>query len=530
MPVRGVDPILLSVRDTLVTAHEQRELLDNSPLVVVALHRLLLAVVHRVALGPRTSDDWKAMRSAGRFDAGAIDAYLGTWRSRFDLFDPVAPFYQVSPQSLGEREADPVAVSKLAHERASGNNITLFDHTTQATAAFTPAQAARALVAFQAFAIGGGVSLPFNLSDAPLARDYTVLVRGDTLFETLMLNLVRYDRERPIPWLRDDDLPWWEQPSQRTPEREGTPPAGYLDYLTWQSRRVHLLYDERTGLVRECQIRQNLKLAGSDRLDPFKAYFRSEQQGWRARRFREERAVWRDSQALLQFGAQTQGEQTDAAPGVFHWLADVLVTRAGRGVHVQPCEFDVLGFMNDGAQATIILWRHERLPLPLNYLNVRSLRDRLGDALALAEEVSSLFKPISSGGQKSFPRPMRVLADELLTGTASRKADKGDVERLVESLGAERDYWARLGPHFRAFMGTLAEQMEAEGRDGGDAAYLDWAKTVAVCARQAFRVATDSLDTSGRSLRSQALAERAFNWQLRDMLPQPERVLEETRA
>lgn len=529
VPLHGGDPTLLSLRDALVTAHEQREILDNSPLVVVALHRLLLAVVHRVARGPQTPDEWKALRAAERFDGGAIDTYLQRWRHRFDLLDPVAPFYQVSPSSLGEPEANTVSVAKLAHERASGNNITLFDHTTKATAAFTPAQAARSLVAFQAFALGGGVSLPFNFSDAPLARDYTVLVRGQSLFETLLLNLIRYDQEKPIPWLRDEDLPWWEQPSQRTPDRNGTPPAGYLDYLTWQSRRVHLLYDEQSGLVRTCQIRQNLRIAAGQ-FDPFKAYHVNEQSGVLPGRFREERVIWRDSQALLEFGEDTQAEQKDHPPAIFRWLASVLVTRVGRGQQARQCEFDVLGFMNDGPQATIILWRHERLPLPLTYLDDRSLRDALGEALTLAEDVSKLFKSGFSGGAKKYPRPMRVLADELLTGTASRKADGGDIDRLVKHLGAERDYWSRLDPHFRQFMVMLAERSAAEGRDGRRAAFATWAEDVGACARQAFRAATDSLDSSARSLRAQALAERTFNWQLRDALPQQEKIPEEAHA
>lgn len=527
VPRAGGDPVLLSLRETLLSAQDQREVLDNSPLVVVALHRLLLAVLHRVLGGPGSVEEWKALYAANRFDADAIGEYLSVWRYRFDLFDPVVPFYQVPPIWDGDRLVGAVSVAKLAHERASGNNITLFDHTTKATAAFTPAQAARYLIAFQAFAVGGGVSAPFNLSDAPLARDYTVLVRGETLFETLMLNLVGYDQERPIPWLRADDPPWWERTEQPIPDRNGTPPAGYLDYLTWQSRRVHLIYDERSGLIRECQIRQNLKLATSDWLDPFKAYHVSDQSGRSSRRFREERAIWRDSQSLLRFATDAQGQESNHPPSVFEWLASALLSGMGRNMKMRLCAFDVLGFLNDGAQATVILWRHERLPLPLNYLNDRALHDKLADALALAEAVSKLFKPIYSGGKKSYPRPMRVLAEELLRGMADRKPDGSDIERLVKHLGAERDYWAALDPHFRHFMVDLAAKMAVDGVEGGRIAFAAWAKDVSTCARRAFHAAIDSLDTSGRSFRAQALAERAFNWQLHDLLPQPEKAPQE---
>lgn len=528
VPITGGEPVLLSLRDTLVGAAHYREILDDSPLVVVALHRLLFAVLHRVLRGPRTPEEWKALYGSGHFDAGVIDRYLTSWRHRFDLFDPEMPFYQV-PVLAG---TSPVSVASLAHELASGNNITLFDHTVETSAAFTPAQAVRYLLAFQSFAFAGGKSEPFYFSDSPLTRDFTVLVRGETTFETLMLNLVLYDKERPIPWLDDDDLPCWERAEVKGPVKEGTPPSGYLDYLTWQSRRVHLEHDRATGMIRKCQIRQNF-LCAMGQFDPFKAYHKTKD-GWLAGQLDEERAVWRDSQALLEASADAETGSI-ARPRVIEHLAQVEGTGLGRDRRLRQRQLDVLGIASRPGKQIILLWRHERLPLPLIYLNNSKIRGMLARALDLAERVSKLFKPgffkgDPSAGKKGYPRPMRVLADELLTATASRKADGGDVERLVKHLGAERDYWARLDAPFRRFMVTLAERMEAEGREGGEAAYLNWAEDVAACARRAFRAAIDSLDTSGRSLRAQALAEREFNWQLRAMLPHRELVLEEAQV
>lgn len=39
------------IRDTLLKAHELREICDDSPLVTVALHRLLLAILYRIHSG-----------------------------------------------------------------------------------------------------------------------------------------------------------------------------------------------------------------------------------------------------------------------------------------------------------------------------------------------------------------------------------------------------------------------------------------------------------------------------------------------
>src|SRR5581483_3989392 len=85
----------LGLRQALAGAHELGELYDPSPLVTVALHRLLLAILHRAYRGPAVPAAWRAIWNAGRFDPAVIDAYLDRWRHRFDLFDPERPFYQV---------------------------------------------------------------------------------------------------------------------------------------------------------------------------------------------------------------------------------------------------------------------------------------------------------------------------------------------------------------------------------------------------------------------------------------------------
>jgi hypothetical protein len=62
-------------------------------------------------------------------------------------------------------------VAVLVHEWASGNNTTLADHHLDADPpSLTAAEAARALVTTQAFAVGGGVSKPFNFVSAAVTR------------------------------------------------------------------------------------------------------------------------------------------------------------------------------------------------------------------------------------------------------------------------------------------------------------------------------------------------------------------------
>ena len=53
-------PQEFSLREVLVQAHEISEIFDNSPLVTISLHRLLLAILHR-NFGPASFSKWKEL-------------------------------------------------------------------------------------------------------------------------------------------------------------------------------------------------------------------------------------------------------------------------------------------------------------------------------------------------------------------------------------------------------------------------------------------------------------------------------------
>ena len=526
LPLDSQTPVPLSLPQALTKAHNYREVVADSPLVAVALHRLLLAVLHRAYMGPRNPDEWHAVRSAGRFDADRVQIYLNDsrWRTHFDLFDPHRPFYQVPEME----DTEPVSAAKLATERASGNNITLFDHTTGDTMSFSPAEGARYLVAFQLYAMSGGVNQPFNFTDGPLARDYTALVRGATLFETLMLNLLRYDDELPYAFGHHvaDDSAWWERERDPEPDPEGTMPRGYCDYLTWQSRRVHLLYDEADGVIRRCQVRQNLKLSSlAASVDPFKAYRQDAKDKRVSRRLDERKAVWRDSHALLE-----EAHNDGSRPELFQWLATLFPAR--RPGSALSFTFDVIGYRTDGPTGPVILWRRERLPLPLSYLapHGKSLRDELHSGLEAAENIGRLFGTghiqvkQESGKSKGQRSPVWVLAKEMLTMSPERKPDTKDIVGLADHLAAERSYWASVETPFRHVMRNLASE-PTEGRtlaDHLDTILTNWKEELRSIARHTFREIIASLESDVRSLRAAALAQRQFNWLLNEILPAPE--------
>lgn len=497
------DPIVrfLSIRDTLNRAPAIVEIVDPSPLVTVALHRLLLAVLHR-CYGPATNDDWETLWHARRWD-DRINDYLNQWRQRFDLFDPVHPFYQVADIPLDYAKP----VTNLAQEFASGNNATLWDHSYSAAApVFAPAQAARYLLALQAFALGGLVSFRRDEKEhksanaAPLANSAVALVRGRTLFETLMLNLHRYDRQETPFSATSDDRPAWERDTPTRPaNRELT---GYLDLLTWQSRQVRLFLEDNPPVVRQVAIMKGYQFPrvgyrfGKETMLAFRcnAEAKDNQDPWPALAFREGRLVWRDSTTLLQSLPQQR-----ARPKMLGWLAELVTD--GILDAADTTSLDLYGLASD--QAKPLFWRHERLPLPLDYLNSDRLLELIGMALSQAEE-----------GRKELNRGVQELAERSLVLYPPKdgisKDDRDRAKEIVRAWDAERRYWTRLDLAFRQLLADLPADYDPESDSYGATALPAWLNAVRLAARDSFNEVTRSLDGTGRWLRAVAIAERLF--------------------
>lgn len=458
----------LGLAEVLLRAHEIRAIRDGSPLATIALIRLLLAVLHRV-FGPRDLDQWGSVWQAGAFDEGPLGSYFDQWRDRFDLCHTEHPFYQVADLEEGEG-----SVWRLAFVQS--NNATLFEHRNEADAdPVSAAQAARMLVTYQAFAIGGGVSKPFNLSHAPLVKQggYAATVTGDNLFETLWLNAVCVNDRQPMPSTAED-RPAWERNGFGEPERGGRLPTGYLDYLTWQSRRIRMLSEPGHDLrfSRACVLQGHALSDGFGPHEPMFAYFKTKQRGFVAHQLQPGRALWRDSHALLQHG-------TDQAmpPAVVRHVASAAQRR-----HVPRDRLFVLtlyGLSSD--RAKLELWRHEELPLPSALLLDDDLVAAVGDMLSVAE-----------GAAGALRQAVRRLAELQLAPQTARRPDKDEAARLSASYRVAERCWPRLEEPFRRAVVAL--------QDDVDGVRCEWLKAVVRTARQSLEEILASLDASPRTM------------------------------
>jgi CRISPR system Cascade subunit CasA len=464
--------IELGLRDTLVRAHESHELYGESPLVTAALHRLLLAVLHRV-FGPADYDAWADLWDTGHFEAPALDAYLDRWRHHFDLFDAAHPFYQAADDRVKLK-----SVASLIHDVASGNNATLFDHhTDEQGPVLAPAEAARMLVAAQTFGLAGLSGLSQKFTDGTCAGGIVFVVQGQNLFETLMLNLLPYPAEDVMPH-SSQDRPAWEMDDPFAPDRSR--PLGYLDYLTWQNRRVLFLPEEdpKGIVVRQMTMAPALRM-DNDVPNPMSHYRVDQKRGPIPLPFLEERALWRDSGALFEFRSESH-----RPPRTFNWLAE-LVTE-GLLDQEQTQRYLALGMSKK--QAKVNFYRSERMPLPMQYLERRGLVESLQEALKMAESAAAQLWGAT-----------RTLATFVLSPQADaesgRQPVRKDLDALAQQWAVERRYWSRLELPFR-------ETIEALPHKGREEALAAWRKTLQRAAWTAFSQVTDSLGYDPYSLKA----------------------------
>jgi CRISPR system Cascade subunit CasA len=516
----------LGLRDVLLRAHEIRELRGSSPSVTAGLLRLLLAILHRAYDGPATVEAWQSMRERGQFDREVVGDYLELWAHRFDLFDSARPFYQTP--DIDVSRAKPVGV--LFPETKVDNDAALFNRSVASPGwRISLAQAACQIVATQAVALGGLITHqkhepanPFKYSTAaPLANVAILSVAGEQLFETLLLNLHAYDPEQDEPFpSAGQDRPAWEREEPVGVSDRG--PDGYLDLLTWQSRRILLRTDDAGEVNGACVMKGDsfppgYQLQGKETMAAFRPRPRAKAgEPWEALRFVEDRALWRDSLTFI------SAEPGGPRPMMLNWLAEVGLPRTER------LRIRALGMAS--TQAKPLFHREEHLDLPAAFLaGGAALEDAVRAALRVAEDAGALLGggpiewTVPSGKTVRGDAPLRQLA-LAVTGDADR------VRAFVhDSLGGARVYWAALELPFQQLLVRLAELATSERDDNGTIPpsappLARWAAELRSAAEDAFDVAVGGLLGSARGVAAVGKAEAEFRRHLgRILAPYEER-------
>ncbi len=464
---------------------ELREIQADNPPTTLAIYRFMLAILHRAYQGPKNVDHWEEIQQDNGKQA---IAYLNQWRDRFDLFHPQHPFMQDA--GIAEEDAGEVYLASVLH----GNNTsTVFCHEHQwSSAELTVPEAARLVLRLHSFDTGGRKKgATDSAAVLPMMDAANVLVRGNNLCETLLLNLVEYDPDRDKPSaVTGDDLPCWERQYQKPKERI---PAGYIDYLTYQWRRVKLFaQDENVVRVALHPGDRVPKDVSTSQWECGIAYTKTKN-GLMTVRLNQSRSLWRDSAVFL------QSAETSSRPRILDWVA---ILKAEEGLIESNLHLQVLGLNVDNAKP--LGWTGQQFAAPLIYLTDKPLWQSLSRAIAIAEDHQQIFRSFRGS-------PYHALAEAL---------NNNDAGSFSATLDGESRYWATLDRAFQELLQALPadKTIDGNGITYGNTKLPEWTNTVQKAARDAFTASIASI----RNYEARAKALRALEWKLADLRASPE--------
>jgi hypothetical protein len=195
---------------------------------------------------------------------------------------------------------------------------------------------------------------------------------------------------------------------------------------------------------------------------------------------------------------------------MLNWLHDLAIERVISRAAVLPIDF--FGFAVDRERpAKPLFWRHERLLLPLAYLDNPELLTTLGEALTVAEAVAEALR-----------ESMKILARLLLSPQTDapngRKPDeRKDVTPLADSFPSLSCYWSQLESPFKHLMLALPYEKQAADSNTyiyNEKALYEWANTLDKAATESFQQTVNNLSDSAHDLKASAKAEGYFNQQV----------------
>ncbi|MFC0529058.1 type I-E CRISPR-associated protein Cse1/CasA [Phytohabitans kaempferiae] len=485
LPVICLDGRLeeVSLTSLFHRAHEIRHVIGQTPPMTAALHRLVLALACRV-YQPLDSNSWTELWRNERLPTQQLDDYLLKHPGRFDVFDKQRPFFQCPAVATVAASS----AAKLVPYRSTGNNTTLFDHTTSRDEIMlAPAEAARWLVTLQAYD-PGGLKSPYTKEKSSQAAPANwfgmVLVEGSNLKETLLLNLMPYDPDGEQPRNTfPKDRPVWEA-DPPAPEPDKRHPLGWTDLLTWPSRRVWLAHRQvgdqtvvdrvviTPGTRLEAAPEDNEWMAAYRRPEVRKGQKSAAAAGWYPIRLRDLRGVWRHSRELF-LAPELSEERRRQRPATLDHVARMV----GRKVISDDAVYTlrVFGQQLDSKSTVVHQVLEEAVAAPVALLKAaHQVAGRIiGHSIELADQVGSALNQME-------------------------REYRAELHGSPAAPSLELAYWPSLAVPFDRFLWDLAKALEAD--QSPTKATREWADDVRRIAEDAAKRWAESSPRQGRNL------------------------------
>jgi CRISPR system Cascade subunit CasA len=489
----------VSLTAALLKAGDYAALAETSPPNLVALYRLLLAVLHRALTTQhgRWRDSDRARWFRNGLPEAPIRAYLEKWRERFWLFHPNEPFTQVAALATAAETREKFKpVTQITLEKANGSTPVLFDHSQDdAPALISPAQACRNLLGFLQFTPGGLVkTIRTSDNGGPLANSAAVVPIGADLSQTLLLGLHPFDARRA-----DDDLPSWERPQPTIDRLRAAPTtaSGANDRYTRLTRAVLLTphVDANGGVrgVSRLRFAAGLALEDDPNAPDSMVCYRINKDGKAFRiSFAAGRAIWRDLPSLL----PDPSRSTDIPPAILGWAAN-LYAAVGQWdalIHVLTA-----GVASD--QAKLLRWRMEHIEMP--------------EVLLMQADAAEFLRRQIRFAEAFFNSRLRDLLIDMIAQTMPDSNHKDTTARAKSILEAS----PAAATFFSTAERALPKLMHQAATRDFDRAEQEWKAALAEAARQSWAATRQSLGESAAVLRAEAKTWPRFIGLLHTLLP-----------
>jgi CRISPR system Cascade subunit CasA len=313
----------VNLKDVLIHAEKYRGLAGETESQNIAMLRFLLAVVHTVFSREDENGDpipidstkearrrWKALWDTGKFPKAPISEYLSKWEDRFWLFDPDHPFYQ-APGIDGTTNPAKKMNGALVE---SSNKTQLFSlRSGEKKDELDYDEAARWLIYIQSF--GDTAAKKPSPKLCHTGSLGIVVAKGNSLFETLMLNLTLLKDGMEL-W--GEARPAWERKKPSVEKLKQVPVSDNLPELfTMQCRRIFLHRDQ--GVVTEYAEAAGEYMEEESAFSEQMTFWKKrkidkETEGFYPKTHDKSRQMWRDFSVLL------GNTNKVPKPGVVAWV------------------------------------------------------------------------------------------------------------------------------------------------------------------------------------------------------------------
>lgn len=476
---------VVSLEAALINSHRYLAIFDSSPLVVVGVYRLLIAVL-QAALHPRGPDDLLRLYRSGQIPAQAIMEFGERYAHRFDLFSSEYPFMQSADLPIcPSKDGNVKTVGYLVPEWPAGTGVIHYRHLTDRDHCLCPVCAALCLVTIPCFATVAGRGFNPSINGVP---PIYVIPSGRSLFESLVFGLCLPDYQ-PEAASKRVDQPWWERPPVVSKAAEAIE-VGYLHSLTFPARRIRLHPQPftkscaRCGTHHDWEARTMVFEMGESRSkeaafwkDPFAAYRLTDpKKPPTPVRPVEGKALWREYSTL--FLNQTQTEKMgylSIRPRILDQIAELSLLE-----NVGEIALRCIGLRTD-MKAKVFEWLDAEFVVPTSLLDDPFAAITIRRAVRFAEEVERIIIQVF---RSQFGGPGK---------DAKRYFD------LRNRMAAA--YWEDLSSVFPELVLGLSR-----GESGS--ALNRWADTVFRRAIDAFRQSVEATGDSAEQLRKRVKGEQ----------------------